>query len=196
MKTGVDYRLVNGKTIYSTNNCEHKMISKKTKSAVNTAALIASRGKDHPVTTHDISSLLGLSISYTERIVSSLKSHGLVRSFLGPGGGYQIAGDLSKMTVWDVVKRFEHPIATNLSSMEEAQKAPLAYELLMHDFLQKYLSTQKLAEVDNSKAASSSSKVNNESLPRSNPGVSAALAKIPNSVFQWHKFTTGGQRSV
>ena len=50
--------------IYSISDDEHNMISKKTKSAVNTAALIASRGKDRPVTTHDISTLLGLSISY------------------------------------------------------------------------------------------------------------------------------------
>lgn len=172
------------------------MISKKTKSAMNTAALIASRGKDHPVTTHAISSLLGLSISYTERIVSSLKSHGLVRSFLGPGGGYQIVGDLSKITVWDVVELFERPVSSNPSDSDEAQKAPLAYELLMHDFLRKYLSTQRLVEVDNSKAPSAISEVVAEPLPRSNARVSAALAKIPNSVFQWHKFSTGNQRSA
>lgn len=177
-------------------NCEHKMISKKTKSAVNTAALIASRGKDHPVTTHDISSLLGLSISYTERIVSSLKSHGLVRSFLGPGGGYQIAGDLSKITVWDVVKLFERPIPQNASNLDEAQKAPLAYELLMHDFLQKYLSTQRLAEMENAKERALAEEVNPELATRSNPRVTAALAKIPNSVFQWHKFVAGSRRSA
>ena len=172
------------------------MISKKTKSAVNTAALIASRGRDHPVTTHDISTLLGLSISYTERIVSSLKSHGLVRSFLGPGGGYQIAGDLSKITVWDVVKLFERPIASNQSDLDEKQKAPLAYELLMHDFLQRYLSSQTLAEVDDPQGLPREIDVSNATLPRSNPKVSAALAKIPNSVFQWHKFASGRQGSA
>ncbi len=169
------------------------MISKKTKSAVNTAALIASRGRDHPVTTHDISTLLGLSISYTERIVSSLKSHGLLRSFLGPGGGYQIAGDLSKITVWDVVKLFERPIPNNQNDLDEKQKPPLAYELLMHDFLQKYLSSQALAEVDNSKEPAREIDFSDATLPRSNPKVTAALAKIPNSVFQWHKFTSGRQ---
>jgi Rrf2 family protein len=172
------------------------MISKRTKSAVNTAALIASRGKDHPVTTHDISSVLGLSISYTERIVSSLKSHGLVRSFLGPGGGYQIAGDLSTITVWDVVKRFEHPMASSVSHLDETKKAPLAYEILMHDFLQTYLSTQRLAEMGHSKTSTLGKEFKTEPLPRSNPRVSAALAKIPNSVFQWHKFSTGGHRSA
>ncbi len=168
------------------------MISKKTKSAVNTAALIASRGKEHPVTTHDISSLLGLSISYTERIVSCLKGHGLVRSFLGPGGGYQIAGDLSKISVWDVVKLFEHPMSPDLSNSDEAQKAPLAYELLMHDFLQKYLSTQALSEVDNAASTSIAQSATESVQARSDPRVSAALAKIPNSVFQWHKFGSGG----
>lgn len=182
--------------IYSISDGEHNMISKKTKSAVNTAALIASRGKDRPVTTHDISTLLGLSISYTERIVSSLKSHGLVRSFLGPGGGYQIAGDLSKITVWDVVKLFERPISPNLSHLETAQDAPLAYEILMHDFLQKYLSTQRLAEVDRSKTITPVKETGDEPSARSNSRASAALAKIPNSVFQWHKFSTGSQRSV
>jgi Rrf2 family protein len=177
-------------------NCEHRMISKKTKSAVSTAALIASRGRDHPVATHDISSLLGLSISYAKRIVSSLKSHGLVRSFLGPGGGYQIAGEITKITVWDVVKLFEQPMAASLGNLDETQKAPLAYELLMHDFLQKYLSTQRLAETDNSKSTSLGKEVKTELLPRSNPRVSAALTKIPNSVFQWHKFGTGGHRSA
>jgi Rrf2 family protein len=172
------------------------MISKKTKSAVNTAALIASRGRDYPVTTYDISSLLGLSISYTERIVSNLKSHGLVRSFLGPGGGYQIAGDLTKITVWDVVKLFEQPIAASMSNLDENQKAPLAYELLMHDYLQKFLSTQRLAEMDGSKLTSLGKEVKTELLPRSDPRVSAALAKIPNSVFQWHKFGAGGHRSA
>ncbi len=172
------------------------MISKKTKSAVNTAALIASRGKNHPVTTHDFSSLLGLSISYTERIVSSLKSHGLVRSFLGPGGGYQIVGDLSKITVWDVIKLFERPLAPNSSALGETQKAPLAYELLMHDFLQKYLSSQRLVEVDGSPSATTLNPTSQEPPARSNPRVSAALAKIPNSVFQWHKFSNGGQRSA
>jgi Rrf2 family protein len=175
---------------------EHKMISKKTKSAVNTAALIASRGKDHPVTTHDISSLLGLSISYTERIVSSLKSHGLVRSFLGPGGGYQIAGDVTKVTVWDVVKAFERPITPEASSLQGVQNTPHAYELLMHDFLQKYLSTEKLVEVDKTKSSAADKAATSDPTPRSNPSVTAALSKIPNSVFQWHKFGSGGRRSA
>jgi Rrf2 family transcriptional regulator, iron-sulfur cluster assembly transcription factor len=172
------------------------MISKKTKSAVNTAALIASRGREHPVTTHDISSLLGLSISYTERIVSSLKSHGLVRSFLGPGGGYQIAGDVTKVTVWDVVKAFERPISPEAISLKGESATPHAYELLMHDFLQKYLSSQKLAEIDKTKSAAADKTPVGESTQKSNPTVTAALAKIPNSVFQWHKFSTSGRRSA
>jgi Rrf2 family transcriptional regulator, iron-sulfur cluster assembly transcription factor len=159
------------------------MISKKTKSAVNAAALIAARGRDHPVTTHDISERLGLSISYTERIVSSLKSHGLVRSFLGPGGGYQIAGDLSKITVWDVVKLFERPIPGSQSDLEEKQKAPMAYELLMHDFLQKYLSSQTLAEVDHSSPKGAEAEARDSSVARSNPRVTAALAKFRTRSF-------------
>jgi Rrf2 family protein len=172
------------------------MISKKTKSAVNTAALIASRGRNHPVNTQDISSLLGLSISYTERIVSSLKSHGLVRSFLGPGGGYQIAGDLSKMTVWDVVKLFERPLPSGRSSQDTSQKAPLAYEVAMDDFLQKYLLSQKLAEVVKGRALDSGLRSHRSTHSESSESTSAALAKIPNSVFQWHKFGSERQNSA
>jgi Rrf2 family transcriptional regulator, iron-sulfur cluster assembly transcription factor len=172
------------------------MISKKTKSAVNTAALIASRGRYHPVTTHDISSLLGLSISYTERIVSSLKSHGLVRSFLGPGGGYQIAGDLTTITVWDVVKVFERPMTPEVSRLEGKQHRVHPYELLMHDFLQKYLSSQKLAEIDKTLSTPAVKAANSESSSRSSPEVISALSKIPNSVFQWHKFGAGDRRSA
>ncbi len=66
----------------------------------------------------------------------------------------------------------------------------------MHDFLQKYLSTQRLAEMENSKGPALGEEVNPGLAARSNPRVTAALEKIPNSVFQWRKFGAGTQRSA
>ena len=51
-----------------------------------------------PVSLADISERQGISISYLEQLFAKLRRNGLVSSVRGPGGGYQLAGTVSRLT--------------------------------------------------------------------------------------------------
>ena len=63
------------------------------------------------VSTQDIADLLGLSVSYLESILKVLKANGIIRSYRGPGGGYQMDADPSELSVWEVVSLFDFVFA-------------------------------------------------------------------------------------
>lgn len=87
------------------------MISKKTINAVDLCVLLANLRDGGYQTSQDLSPRLGLSISYLETILKSLKEAGIVVSMKGPGGGYMIAGDVSLISIWDIASVFEKTLA-------------------------------------------------------------------------------------
>lgn len=55
------------------------------------------------VTLADIARRQGISLSYLEQLFARLRRSGLVESVRGPGGGYNLTADPSKISVADIV---------------------------------------------------------------------------------------------
>lgn len=86
------------------------MISKKATHAVNALVFIASLPAGESVTTAELASQIGLSVSYVESLLKILREGGFIRSTRGPGGGYDLAMSASRISVWSVVAVFDpHP---------------------------------------------------------------------------------------
>ncbi len=83
------------------------LIPKRTRVAVESLVYIAARGAHRPIPAREVAQALSVSLAGLESILRVLREHDLVCAFKGPGGGYQVDGDLKKFTVLDVVKLFE-----------------------------------------------------------------------------------------
>lgn len=64
-----------------------------------------------PVTIKTISERQHLSIHYLEQLLAKLRRSGLIKSVRGPGGGYILAKKPSKISIGDIVRILEGPIA-------------------------------------------------------------------------------------
>ena len=78
------------------------MISKKTINAIHVCVFLAGQRSQGYVTTAALSPRLGLSVSYLESILKTLRDQQIVTAMKGPGGGYMIPGDLSQISIWDI----------------------------------------------------------------------------------------------
>ncbi len=57
-----------------------------------------------PVQAKDISKRQEIPLRYLEQIFRQLKQANIVKSVRGPAGGYMLAKDSKKITVWDIIK--------------------------------------------------------------------------------------------
>ncbi|HHW28054.1 MAG TPA: Rrf2 family transcriptional regulator [Syntrophomonadaceae bacterium] len=72
---------------------------------------IAINQGDGPITLHSISERQGISVGYLEQLMVPLKKEGLIRSVRGAQGGYLLAREPEKITVGDIIRALEGPIA-------------------------------------------------------------------------------------
>lgn len=79
------------------------MLSKKVFHAVNALVVMACLPTGSTITTDELASQVGLSVSYVESLLKALREHGFVRATRGPGGGYDLAMSAERMSVWSVV---------------------------------------------------------------------------------------------
>lgn len=66
---------------------------------------------DGPITLNSISERQGVSIGYLEQLMVPLKKEGLIRSVRGAQGGYLLSRDPESITVGDIIRALEGPIA-------------------------------------------------------------------------------------
>lgn len=64
-----------------------------------------------PITIKEIADRQGISFSYLEQILHKLGKAGLIESVRGPSGGYLLARKPSALTIGDIVRALEGPIA-------------------------------------------------------------------------------------
>ncbi len=64
-----------------------------------------------PVSLKNIADRQGISEHYLEQLISGLRKAGLVKSVRGAQGGYTLAKEPDKITVGDVIRVLEGPIA-------------------------------------------------------------------------------------
>ncbi len=86
-------------------------LSTKGKYGVRAVFEIARREGEGPITIKEISERQGISLSYLEQILHRLGKAGLIESVRGPGGGYVLGRNPSELTIGDVVRALEGPIA-------------------------------------------------------------------------------------
>lgn len=68
---------------------------------------LAGSQSTRPLSLASMSQRHGVSLPFLKKIVRSLKSHGLVESKEGIGGGYTLARGADTISMWDIVSAFD-----------------------------------------------------------------------------------------
>lgn len=157
------------------------MILKKTRVAVESLIYIATKSAHGPIPAREIAQALSVSLACLESILRVLRENNLVCAFKGPGGGYQIHGDLKKVTVLDVVNFFEATEPTF-----ETGSVSDDFVIDFHAALKSSLSSQNLHDLVS--VAAPGMLVVSAAKPRFGlrPLPRPASPRGPNSVFQLH----------
>jgi Rrf2 family protein len=88
-----------------------RTISKKTQYGLKAVLNLASRYGQGPVLIATISEEEAIPVKFLELILLSLKSHGLLSSKKGKGGGYELTRPPSTITVGSLIRMMEGPLA-------------------------------------------------------------------------------------
>jgi Rrf2 family transcriptional regulator, cysteine metabolism repressor len=86
-------------------------LSTKGKYGVRAVFEIARHEGKGPISIKEIAERQGISFSYLEQILHKLCKAGLIESVRGPAGGYLLARKPSELTIGDIVRVLEGPIA-------------------------------------------------------------------------------------
>lgn len=86
-------------------------LSTKGKYGVRAVFEIARNAGNGPITIKEIAERQGISFSYLEQILNRLGRTGIIESVRGPGGGYLLGKKPADLTIGDVVRALEGPIA-------------------------------------------------------------------------------------
>ena len=85
-------------------------LTTKGRFAVTAMLDLALHGSQGPVTLAGISDRQKISLSYLEQLFGKLRRRELVESVRGPGGGYQLAREASRVSVADIIRAVEEPL--------------------------------------------------------------------------------------
>ncbi len=69
------------------------------------------RGKELRVSTQEISEDEDISLKYLESILRKLRQAGIIESFRGPGGGHSLSRNPSEISIADVIRAIDGPLA-------------------------------------------------------------------------------------
>ena len=99
-------------------------ISAKADYAVRAAVELAAAAPDRPVKGEHIAAAQAIPIKFLENILVDLREAGIVQSRRGPDGGYWLARGAEDVTVADVIRAADGPLA----SVRGEKPEDLAYE--------------------------------------------------------------------
>jgi len=85
-------------------------LTSKGRYAVTAMLDVALHTASGPVPLADISARQGISLSYLEQLFARLRKQGLVSSVRGPGGGYQLGREATKISVSDVISAVDESV--------------------------------------------------------------------------------------
>lgn len=170
------------------------MVSKKALHALNATVYIAHNAAHQPVPTQEISRALGVSVSYLEGMLKQLKDHGILQSFRGPGGGYQMGHELAETSVWDVVRIFDPTAQPAPHAEAGGDKISADYETQLSELVEEFLASKKIGgqlggihiQIPHSTQPASAFKFK--------PLPPPLMPMCPNSVFQLSAFTQRASR--
>jgi Rrf2 family protein len=87
-------------------------ISAKADYAVRAAVELAAAPDEKPVKAERIATAQDIPLNFLENILHQLKSSGLVTSHRGPDGGFRLARPAAAITLADVIRAVEGPLAS------------------------------------------------------------------------------------
>src|ERR1700722_19214703 len=87
-------------------------ISAKADYAVRAAVELAAASGEKPVKAERIATAQAIPLNFLENILGELRHSGIVRSHRGAEGGFRLAKDPSEITVADVIRAVEGPLAS------------------------------------------------------------------------------------
>lgn len=87
-------------------------VSAKADYAVRAAVELASRSTNRPVTADDLAQAQGISPKFLLGIMADLRRARLVRGVRGPEGGWLLTRPAAEITVADVIRAVDGPLAT------------------------------------------------------------------------------------
>lgn len=82
---------------------------------------LALNSDEDPIPLKDIASRQEISESYLEQLISGLRKAGLVKSVRGAQGGYLLAKSPDKITVGEVIRTLEGPMAPSECVVEDTK---------------------------------------------------------------------------
>jgi Rrf2 family iron-sulfur cluster assembly transcriptional regulator len=85
-------------------------LTTKGRFAVTAMLDLALNATSGPVTLAGVSERQKISLSYLEQLFGKLRRRNLVESVRGPGGGYTLARDASRISVADIIQAVEEPL--------------------------------------------------------------------------------------
>jgi Rrf2 family protein len=94
-------------------------ISAKVDYAVRAAAELVGAPGEKPLTAAQIASSQGISVSFLPSILRELKTAGIVRSSRGFAGGYRLDKPADQITIADIIRVVDGPLATVRGSPPE-----------------------------------------------------------------------------
>jgi Rrf2 family protein len=87
-------------------------ISAKADYAVKAAVELAASSDERPVKAERIATAQGIPLNFLENIMGELRHAGIVRSQRGADGGFRLARPADEITVADVIRAVEGPLAS------------------------------------------------------------------------------------
>jgi Rrf2 family protein len=99
-------------------------LTTKSRYALRILAEMASQTQSGPVSRAHLAEAQAISADYMAQLFRYLQAAGLVHSVKGPGGGYTLARAATEITVGDIVRAVEGPIA--LVPCDQASDGPCA----------------------------------------------------------------------
>ncbi|HXH08735.1 MAG TPA: Rrf2 family transcriptional regulator [Alphaproteobacteria bacterium] len=97
-------------------------ISARGRYAVRGMLDVALNSRNFPTPLADISLRQAITISNLEQLFAKLRRAGLVRSVRGPGGGYFLAKSPHEITIADILRAVEEPLAPQAKTTDSEQE--------------------------------------------------------------------------
>jgi Rrf2 family protein len=99
-------------------------ISAKADYAVRAAVELAAAPDEKPVKAERIATAQGIPLNFLENILGELRHAGIVRSHRGAEGGFRLAKAADQITIADIIRAVEGPLATIRGGPPEEAEYP------------------------------------------------------------------------
>jgi Rrf2 family protein len=105
-------------------------VSAKTDYALRAALELARAGDDRPVKAERLAAAQDVPLRFLENILGELRHHGVVESRRGADGGYMLARPAAEVSLADVVRAVDGPLANVSGRRPDALEYPAGGEVL------------------------------------------------------------------